>query len=208
MLCLVELVYYRPHYINSWNWFSPVDNGKLILLILNPRFRHNHDVMTLDMICIGKLTWSTLTSKTFLPPETQCPQCQQGPHQPSLCTGISSWVSIFSFTTLQLTHAPSPQDCHARKGFLSLKGFRQYSSQHVLGVPEKFEYWGAKIVHILGIPACISSLLDPVQTLSPCSHRTSYRTGTSRDVGALSCVKIVVLSYEYWVWVWVLSYEH
>ena len=43
---------------------------------------------------------------------------------------------------------------------------------------------------MLGIPACISSLLDPVQTPSPCSHRTSYRTG--------AWVKIVVLSYEHW----------
>ena len=36
-----------------------------------------------------------------------------------------------------LTHAPSPRDCLARRGFLSLKGFRQYSSQHGPGVPER-----------------------------------------------------------------------
>ena len=43
--------------------------------------------MTLYMICIGTSTWSTLTSKTFLPPELQYPQFQQGPLQPSFCAG-------------------------------------------------------------------------------------------------------------------------
>ena len=30
---------------------------------------------------------------------------------------------------------------------------------------------------MMGIPACITSLLDPVQTPSPCCHKTSYGTG-------------------------------
>ena len=131
--------------------------------------------MTLDMIAMYQ--WLKSPEVHRLPKPLLLPSPEPLNADKVLSGHQSAQERVNPPLTFQLTHAPSPQDCHARKCFPSLKGFRQYSSQHVLGVPKKVWTLSLRSENpMLGIPACISSLLDPVQTPSPCSHRTSYRT--------------------------------
>ena len=86
-------------------------------------------------------------------------------HHPGLEEGFEQ---IFQWL---LTHEPSPRDCLAGRGFLSLKGFRQCSSQHGQGVPER-RLWKCERVestnrHVNRLPWTLHKLLHLVPVEFP-----------------------------------------
>ena len=90
--------------------------------------------MTLDMIDLKYIDFQNLSSSRAPSPNMSRRSSPASIlHRNMLILPLAG----IPIKTFQLTHASSPQDCLAGKCFLSPKGFRQYSSQHVLSVPKK-----------------------------------------------------------------------